>query len=76
VACQQLNPEQRKESAVMLSNDWKFDDVLDHIQQSADNSALSPSHLAIKRDLDNVVREFNLSTSETHCANDDVHGIA
>ena len=70
LAHQQLTREQRSQIAGMLATGIPFDDVLDKIQLSGDNSMVSRLHLTSKQDLKNIVRDFNLSSSVTRCQND------
>ena len=70
IAHQQLSYDQRAQIAGMIAVGIPFDDVLDKVQLSADNSTVSRLHLVTKQDLKNIMCDFNLSKGVRICAND------
>ena len=70
VAHQQLTRSQRSQSASMLAMGIPFEDVIDRVQLSGNNSSVSRLHFTSKQDLKNIVRDFNLTRGTTYSAND------
>jgi len=70
VAHQQLSRDQRAQIAGMLSMGIPFDDVLERIQLSGDNTSVSRLHFLSKQDLQNITRDFALARGITQYASD------
>jgi len=47
-----------------------YDDVIDKVHMSGDNSGLSHLHLVTKQDLTNIARDFSIHTGAQLSAND------
>jgi len=59
--------DQRVQIAEMLAAGIPFDEVLEKVQ-NGNNSTLSRLHFITKRDLNNIVREFNLYQDVSRCS--------
>jgi len=62
--------DQRQHIAGMLAAGIPFDEVLVKVRQGGDDSTVSRQNFATKRDLNNIVRDFNLSRGVTRCSYD------
>jgi len=62
--------DQRQHIAGMLAAGIPFDEVLVKVRQGGDDSTVSRQNFATKQDLNNIVRDFNLSRGGTRCSND------
>ena len=70
VAHQQLTSDQRTQIAGMLSMGIPFEDVLERVQLSGDNSAVSRLHFLSRQDLQNITRDYGLARGIMQHAND------
>lgn len=65
-----LSRRQRQQVAGMLAAGLPFEDVLDKLQLSAGNARLSYLHLASRKDLHNIIREFGIVDNTMLHSND------
>ena len=68
--------DQRRQIADMLAAGNSFDEVLEKVHHGENNSAISRQHFATKQDLNNIVRDFNISRSIPPCSYDADSGDA